>query len=116
MSSSPGQRSGVQRETHHAQRHRVSSKRSNVASAPDTDEAAKAFGSNVGEVFKALSGLNLPLPALTQVQSDYLQQATELWNQSLQRLQAPPAANDAKAPAGIADRRFAAQDWLANPG
>jgi polyhydroxyalkanoate synthase len=94
----------------------VSTKRSNVASAPGADETAKAFGSNVGEVFKALSGLNLPLPALTQVQSDYLQQATELWNQSLQRLQSPPAANEGKAVNGIGDRRFAAQDWVENPG
>ncbi|HEX6706474.1 MAG TPA: class I poly(R)-hydroxyalkanoic acid synthase [Albitalea sp.] len=65
-------------------------------------------------MFKALSGLNLPLPALTQVQSDYLQQATELWNQSLQRLQSP--ANDAKANGvAIGDRRFAGQAWMENP-
>jgi polyhydroxyalkanoate synthase len=93
----------------------VSSKRSNVASAPDADATAKAFGSNVGEAFKALSGLNLPLPALGQVQSEYLQQATELWNLSLQRLQQPESSGSDKGN-GIADRRFAAQDWLANPG
>src|SRR2546423_349151 len=63
-----------------------------------------------------MSELNLPLPALTQVQADYLKQATDLWNQSLQQLQSPPAANDAKASApAIGDRRFAGQEWIENP-
>jgi polyhydroxyalkanoate synthase len=64
-----------------------------------------------------MQNLNLPLQALTQVQTEYIQQAAELWNQSLQRLQS--AANeDGNAPAlkpTIADRRFAANDWLDNP-
>jgi polyhydroxyalkanoate synthase len=77
-------------------------------------DAAQAFGSNVGEAFKAISGLSVPLPALTQVQADYLKEATELWNQSLQRLQNPPAANDPKA--RIRDRRFAHDAWAENPG
>ncbi len=82
-----------------------------------SDEVAKAFGSSVGEVWKAMSGLNLPLPALTQVQSGYLKQATDLWNQSLQRLQATPDGPDgATTPAAIGDRRFSAQPWVENPG
>ena len=87
---------------------------------PKADDAAQAFGSNVGEVWKALQGLSFPLPALSQLQSEYLEQATELWNQSLARLQAPTAANDDKSQspanlAPIADRRFAAQAWVENP-
>jgi len=82
-------------------------------------EAAQAFGSNVGEVWKAMSGLTLPLPALTQVQADYVKQATDLWNQSLQRLHNPPAANDDKAQAHarhrIGDRRFGHEAWAENP-
>src|SRR2546423_238587 len=63
-----------------------------------------------------MSELNLPLPALTQVQADYLKQASDLWTQSLPQLQSPPAANDAKASApAIGDRRFAGQEWIENP-
>ncbi len=69
-------------------------------------DAAQAFGNSVGEIWKSMQGLNLPLPALNTLQADYLKQATELWNQTLQR--------DGK-PAAPADRRFAAQDWAANP-
>ncbi|HJW12524.1 MAG TPA: class I poly(R)-hydroxyalkanoic acid synthase [Albitalea sp.] len=79
----------------------------------DSEQAARAFGSTVGEVWKAATGLSLPLPAISEVQSEYLKQATELWNQSLHRLQAPPA--EAKHTPALADRRFAAQDWAANP-
>jgi polyhydroxyalkanoate synthase len=94
----------------------VSSQPSPSGPLPGADETANAFGSTVGEVWKAMSGLSLPLPALTQVQTEYVQQAAELWNQSLQRLQAPPAANEEAARAAIGDRRFAAQDWAENPG
>jgi polyhydroxyalkanoate synthase len=80
------------------------------------DDVAKAFGSSVGEVWKAMSGLNLPLPALTRVQSDYVHEATELWNQSLERLKTPDAGHAAKPNGKIHDRRFAAQDWIENPG
>jgi polyhydroxyalkanoate synthase len=82
----------------------------------DSQETARAFGSNVGEVLKAMSGLNLPLPALSQVQTDYIKEAADLWNQSLQRLQSPAAANDPKTHGKhAADRRFAGQEWLENP-
>ena len=81
---------------------------------PDADETARAFGSTVGEIWKSMQGLSLPLPAVNQVQSDYLAQATELWNQSLQQLSGNGEA--AKAPAKpLGDRRFAAQDWATNP-
>jgi polyhydroxyalkanoate synthase len=86
-----------------------------MGSFPEFDESARAFGSNVGDILKSMSGLSLPLPAVSQVQSEYLRQATDLWNQSLQRLQAP-AKNESKSTANIGDRRFAAQDWIDNPG
>jgi len=77
---------------------------------PDPGEAARAFGSSVGEVWKAMSGLSLPLPAVSQLQTEYLRQATDLWNRNLETLQG-------KAPtAAPADRRFAGQDWMGNPG
>jgi polyhydroxyalkanoate synthase len=80
-----------------------------AAALPDPTESARAFGSNVGELWKAMSGLSLPLPALTSLQGDYVKQATELWNQNLQQL-----GGDAK-PAGPSDRRFTGQEWLNNP-
>ncbi len=83
---------------------------------PELSESARAFGSNIGEAWKALQSLNLPLPAVTQVQADYIKQAAELWNQSLQRLQNPSAANDATATGTIGDRRFHANEWAENPG
>src|SRR5699024_3749043 len=49
----------------------------------DPGEAARAFGSNLGEVWKAMSGLSLPLPALSQLQADYLSEAAGLWNQTV---------------------------------
>jgi len=93
----------------------VNSKLSSMAPAPGAEETARAFGSTVGEVWKAMSGLNLPLPALTQVQTDYVKEAAELWNQSLQRLQAPADDGGKKRGHAVSDRRFAAQDWAENP-
>ena len=76
---------------------------------PDPNESARAFGSNVGEIWKAMSGLSLPLPALTTLQGDYVKQATDLWNHNLQQAQ-----GEAKVPAPN-DRRFNGQDWMSNP-
>lgn len=65
---------------------------------------AAALSSSMTEVWKTMSGLSLPVPALTQLQADYLKTATELWNQTLH-------SADTAAPS---DRRFAARDW-SNP-
>ncbi len=62
---------------------------------------AVALSSSLTEVWKTMSGLSLPMPALAQLQADYLKASTELWNQTLQ-------SADTAAPR---DRRFAAQDW-----
>lgn len=78
-----------------------------AAAIPPAD-AAQAFGSAVGNIWRSLAGLNLPQQQLTRLQGEYLREATELWNASLQRLQgsgAPP----------LPDRRFASEDWAANP-
>jgi Poly-beta-hydroxybutyrate polymerase (PhaC) N-terminus len=89
-----------------------------AAQEPPTDasaapDPANAFGATVGQMVTAMSALSLPFKALAEVQSDYLEQATALWNQSLERLQHP---SDASAPAAVLkDRRFAAQEWATNP-
>ncbi|MFG5407625.1 class I poly(R)-hydroxyalkanoic acid synthase [Piscinibacter sakaiensis] len=62
-----------------------------------------------------MSGLSLPLPAIGQLQADYVQQATALWNQALAGW---PGASAAATPAPkpeIGDRRFAGPDWTGNP-
>jgi polyhydroxyalkanoate synthase subunit PhaC len=74
-------------------------------------DPAGAFGAAIGDMMKSMGGLNLPLPDLGALQGDYLKSATQIWNDSLQRMQGEGAD---KAPA-LADRRFAAQPWLQNP-
>jgi polyhydroxyalkanoate synthase subunit PhaC len=76
-----------------------------------TAAPVQAFGAALGDIFKSMSGLNLPMQQLAQIQGDYLKQATEVWNQSLHRLQGD--APDQPAP--IADRRFGSSEWLGNP-
>jgi polyhydroxyalkanoate synthase subunit PhaC len=66
----------------------------------------------MGEMFKTLSGLSVPAPALARIQKDYLSSAGEVWNQSLHRAQGQ-AGDRAAAPLG--DRRFGHAAWLANP-
>jgi len=75
-------------------------------------ENAQALGSAMGGMWKSLAGLKLPMEAMSELQAGYVKQATELWNQTLLR-----AHPDGKgAPQGpIADKRFAAPEWAANP-
>jgi polyhydroxyalkanoate synthase len=82
-----------------------------VASNSVPSDAARAFGSSVGEVWKAVTGLTLPLPALSNLQRDYVNEAASLWNQTVARSQVDGAEQDKPLP----DRRFAAADWLSNP-
>ena len=74
-----------------------------AASVPDIAAQVQSMGANVGEIWKSMSGLSLPAPAVAELQQTYLKQSTELWNQTLHASAAPPA-----------DRRFAAQDWAKN--
>ena len=74
-------------------------------------DTAQAVGAAMGDMFKSMSGLNLPLQQLAAIQADYVKSATEVWNQSLHRLQGDGA--DKSAP--IADRRFGSSEWMSNP-
>ena len=69
--------------------------------------AAAEMASSLGEAFKSLSGLQIPAESWTQLQGDYLKQATALWNDSI-------AASTQQAPK-LKDRRFSAEAWSANP-
>ncbi|MDE2453450.1 MAG: class I poly(R)-hydroxyalkanoic acid synthase, partial [Burkholderiales bacterium] len=55
-----------------------------------------------------MSGANLPVEQIAAVQGEYLKNATEIWNLSLQRVQGETAP-------AIGDRRFANAAWLSNP-
>ncbi|MDL2338746.1 MAG: class I poly(R)-hydroxyalkanoic acid synthase [Pseudomonadota bacterium] len=73
----------------------------------------------MAETLNSMSHLSVPMPSIAQLQADYIQQATALWNQSLQQFQAlaGSAVDKAAAPAPkpvLSDRRFSAPDW-ANP-
>jgi polyhydroxyalkanoate synthase len=89
-------------------------KRKPVAAPEPVDHSARALGNAVGEFWKSMTQLSLPIQAVSNLQSDYVKQATELWNQTLTRLN--PQSGEAPAPAApITDKRFAAPEWAANP-
>ena len=77
----------------------------------DAQVQVDAFGNAMGEIWKSMSGLSLPLPAMSELQTDYLKQATALWNSSVEQC----AGDDKTQRTPLADRRFAAGDWAANP-
>ena len=79
---------------------------------PRAESHAAAFGSAVGDVWKSMSALSLPTTALSDVQGDYLTEATTLWNRIVSSL----GTDDDGKKAPLADRRFSGQDWMANPG
>jgi polyhydroxyalkanoate synthase len=89
-------------------RSKTPSRKATPAAAPASTAAdpTLAFGQALGETMKSMSGLSLPFGALGQLQSEYVHQATDLWNRMLQ-----PQGEQAKP----ADRRFANDAWAGNP-
>ena len=71
---------------------------------------AQAFGSAISEALKSMGDVSLPPQALSQLQSDYLTQAMQLWNGSLASL----AGQSAEAKP-LADKRFASDAWAQSP-
>jgi polyhydroxyalkanoate synthase len=86
-----------------------------TAQAPEqVAESARALGSSVGDFWKSFAGLKMPIDTVSELQTGYLKQATELWNQTLTRAQ--PEADGKPVPAApINDKRFNAPEWMANP-
>ncbi|KQU77016.1 hypothetical protein ASE08_04695 [Rhizobacter sp. Root16D2] len=84
------------------------------AAVPDAvaNEHADAFGATIGDVFKSMSGLSVPLPQLSALQADYMAQASALWNQSVA---AAPSNGAAHQPEPLGDRRFSSPAWADNP-
>ncbi len=80
--------------------------------------AADILESSWKEAFKSVSSLSLPASVLSELQSQYVAQATALWNETLQRMQpseVPVQEASVSPPPAIPDRRFAAKDWAENP-
>jgi polyhydroxyalkanoate synthase len=86
--------------------------KSKTPTVPDAGASPQAFGAAMTDLWRQMSGLNLPLQAMTGLQSDYLQQATALWNDTVGRLD---VSGERKAAPAVGDRRFAATDWASNP-
>ena len=77
-----------------------------TAQSPPTPPAGVAeLGADLARNLQTLAGARVPLPVLTKLQGEYLQQATALWNQTVAQPQ----------PGSSPDRRFAGQDWATNP-
>ena len=76
---------------------------------PGMPADAQAFGSAIGQMLKQAGGVSLSPEAWTQVQSEYLKSAIDIWNQQLQ------AFSGATKPPAIGDRRFASAPWIDNP-
>jgi len=90
---------------------RKKSEKSEQAKTGPQPNPADAFGSAVGEMWKSLSALSIPQATLSQLQADYLRDATLLWNSVL-----GPAAGESGAPLPpVKDRRFSAADWQTQP-
>ncbi len=75
-------------------------------SLTDMGGQAQALGDAVGDAFKSVAGLSVPMQDLVRMQQHYLQEMGQLWNQAL-------AAGTEAAP--IKDRRFASEAWNQNP-
>jgi len=84
------------------------SSRPSATAADPTAGGAAEMAAGVGEMWKSLAGLKVPMTAWSDLQSDYLKQAGELWNQAMQ-------ATPGQGAAAPRDRRFAAADWSGNP-
>jgi polyhydroxyalkanoate synthase subunit PhaC len=84
----------------------------NSTKLPQAEHVA-AFGHAVGEIWKSMQGLSMPMPALSGLQAEYLKDATALWNGAMARAQAKGELADKGSALG--DRRFAANDWASNP-
>ncbi len=81
-------------------------------SFPTFDSASfQAFGNTMGESMKTMTSLAVPMDALSRLQSDYLAEATQMWNGSLAALGAGAKAS----PQPLGDKRFAAGAWANNP-
>jgi polyhydroxyalkanoate synthase subunit PhaC len=88
--------------------------RPRAAAHPHGPQGPEGFGAAIGGFLQSLGSLQLPQARLSQLQEQYVNQATALWKGAVDQI---PVGGDDKpaAPKPIGDRRFAAEDWLKNP-
>jgi len=80
---------------------------------PRIAEALEAFGSTATNMLQSVSGLTVPLPVISELQTEYLRQASDLWNRSMNLSSSDGASGE--PPPKIGDRRFSAPEWQADP-
>jgi len=85
------------------------------AASPAHPHGPEAFGAAIGGFLNSLSGLQVPQAALSQLQEQYVSQATSLWNGAVDRVPLFTPADNPVEPAAIGDRRFSGEDWAKNP-
>jgi polyhydroxyalkanoate synthase len=62
-------------------------------------------------MWKSLSDLRVPVPALSDLQRSYVEQATQIWNEAVSLAD----VGGEKTKTALPDRRFAASEWAENP-
>ena len=75
-----------------------------------TQAKMQEFGTAMTDMWKSMSGLSVPMDAMAKLQSDYVSQATAMWNNALTAFQ-----NEGTPAAPLGDKRFAADAWGKNP-
>ncbi|MFL6625268.1 MAG: class I poly(R)-hydroxyalkanoic acid synthase [Vitreoscilla sp.] len=75
----------------------------------------EAFGAAIGGFLNSLSGLQVPQATLAQLQEQYVNHATSLWNGAVDRMPLFGTQDKPAEPAAIGDRRFSSDDWAKNP-
>jgi polyhydroxyalkanoate synthase subunit PhaC len=78
--------------------------------AQATQANVQAFSAAMTDMWKTMSGLSLPMDAMAKLQSDYISQATAMWNNTLTAFQ-----KDGTPAAPVGDKRFSAEAWAKNP-
>ena len=68
-------------------------------------QGAEAMGRSIGATLQSIAGLSVPGTAWQAIQQEYVQKASQLWNQAM----------EAPAQLEFKDRRFAAPEWHSNP-
>ncbi len=74
------------------------------------NDQVQAFGHAVAEIWKSMSGLSLPAAPLSELQADYLKNASALWNSTLGH-----SLPEGTAKPTMKDRRFSHDAWTGNP-
>ncbi|MET0517551.1 MAG: class I poly(R)-hydroxyalkanoic acid synthase [Burkholderiaceae bacterium] len=93
-----------------------------ASTAEGATAAIAQASAGMTEMWRTVAGMKIPAAALASVQADYLNEATALWNASLQHSlgaahgHAGQSGQAAATPPPLRDKRFASPAWSAQPG